>query len=316
MEAKVSIVVPCYNGEKYIVRFLESILGQTYDNLLLILVNDGSNDHTEEIVLEYKDKLNKGGKELIYLKQENQGQAAALNTGLKMIKGEYLLWMDSDDEISENFIETRVQFLESHKEYAFCYGNVEFIKDDESKKVLQVLEERSLISKEQFLENVLYAKNMFFTGYVVRVSAIERILKNGDIYTGRGGQNAQLLIPLVWYYEIPGYVNEGVYRYYVRDSSHSHSKNTSEKIIRQLENYEEIVVQTLKKISDKKSENYIKLVKHYYARLCFGNAVDTKNRILIQRYFKKLRKDGTATKKEWMLWFKYSNFLVRRLLRI
>ena len=63
-------------------------------------------------------------------------------------------------------------------------------------------------------------------------------------------------------------------------------------------------------------ENYIKLVKHYYARLCFGNAVDTKNRILIQRYFKKLRKDGTATKKEWMLWFKYSNFLVRRLLRI
>ena len=87
MEAKVSIVVPCYNGEKYIVRFLESILGQTYDNLLLILVNDGSNDHTEEIVLEYKDKLNKGGKELIYLKQENQGQAAALNTGLKMIYG-------------------------------------------------------------------------------------------------------------------------------------------------------------------------------------------------------------------------------------
>ena len=72
----------------------------------------------------------------------------------------------------------------------------------------------------------------------------------------------------------------------------------------------------MKKISDKKSENYIKLVKHYYARLCFGNAVDTKNRILIQRYFKKLRKDGTATKKEWMLWFKYSNFLVRRLLRI
>ena len=99
---KVSIVTPCYNGEKYLERFLKSILNQSYGNIELIFINDGSTDQTEEIIKKYKEEFDLHNIELTYLFQENAGQAAALNNGLKYVQGDYLLCMDSDDEISEN----------------------------------------------------------------------------------------------------------------------------------------------------------------------------------------------------------------------
>ena len=88
----VSIITPCYNGEKYIKRYMNSILEQTYPYLELIFINDGSNDCTEEIVLSYEEKLQNKGIKFVYLKQKNKGQAAALNSGLKKFNGEYVTW--------------------------------------------------------------------------------------------------------------------------------------------------------------------------------------------------------------------------------
>ena len=75
----VSIITPCYNGETFLHRYFESILAQTYPNLELIFVNDGSTDKTEEIAMSYQKKLCEKGIRYIYLEQENAGQAAALN---------------------------------------------------------------------------------------------------------------------------------------------------------------------------------------------------------------------------------------------
>ena len=95
----VSIITPCYNGEAFLKRYFESILNQTYPNLELIFINDGSTYRTEEIALSYRERLEKRGITYIYEKQENAGQAAALNRGLKLFTGEYLTWPDSDDEM-------------------------------------------------------------------------------------------------------------------------------------------------------------------------------------------------------------------------
>ena len=71
---KVSIVTPCYNGEKYLERFLKSILNQSYGNIELIFINDGSTDQTEEIIKKYKEEFDLHNIELTYLFQENAGE--------------------------------------------------------------------------------------------------------------------------------------------------------------------------------------------------------------------------------------------------
>ena len=122
-ENLVSIITPCYNGEKYLDRYFNSIINQTYRPLELIFVNDGSTDKTEEIVKKYSPLLKKEGIDFIYLKQENKGQAAALNYGLKKFTGEFLTWPDSDDEMLPNCIEEKVKFLKNNLSYEMVRSN-------------------------------------------------------------------------------------------------------------------------------------------------------------------------------------------------
>ena len=72
MSGIVSILTPCYNAESYVSRYLDSVLGQTYPNIELIMVNDGSQDKTEEIVMSYKSKFKQRGIRFVYLFQENR----------------------------------------------------------------------------------------------------------------------------------------------------------------------------------------------------------------------------------------------------
>ena len=87
MGALVSIVTPCYNGETHLDRFFQSILRQTYDDLEIVFVDDGSKDKTREIANFYQCEFEKKGIRFVYCFQENAGQAAALNRGLKYFTG-------------------------------------------------------------------------------------------------------------------------------------------------------------------------------------------------------------------------------------
>ena len=111
MQKKVSIITPCYNGEMYVERMLNSVLEQDYNNIEFILINDGSTDKTEAIVKKYETKFKKKGIDFIYIYQSNSGQAAALNKGLAIFKGDYLTWPDSDDMLSKDSISKKVEFL-------------------------------------------------------------------------------------------------------------------------------------------------------------------------------------------------------------
>lgn len=93
----VSIIVPAYNSSANIGRFLDSILKQTYKNLELIIVNDGSKDNTREIIENFINK-NQNFK-IISVNQENQGMAASRNNGFDISKGEYIWFLDSDMEL-------------------------------------------------------------------------------------------------------------------------------------------------------------------------------------------------------------------------
>ena len=95
MGIKVSIIVPVYNVEKYLVQCIESILVQKLNNYEVILIDDGSTDNSGKICDEYSNKYN----EIVVIHQENTGLSGARNTGIKVAKGEYLMFVDSDDYI-------------------------------------------------------------------------------------------------------------------------------------------------------------------------------------------------------------------------
>ena len=312
----VSIVTPCYNGEKYLPRFFDSVLNQTYTNLEVILINDGSIDRTESIVNQYRHIFAEKGIAFIYEYQNNSGQAAALNKGLKLVTGEYISWVDSDDELMPDFIKKKVEFLEKNLEYVYCYGKAIAVDEGKPDKIVDIFEKRKNNGRYAFFEDILRVRDVFFSGYLVKTAAFEKVILNREIYTGAGGQNAQILLPLGWYYGEPGYVDESVYKYYVRTESHSHSQNSSEKIIQQLYNYEQILLHTLERISDKDVLKYNDIVKGYYAKLRFGNAIDTKKAELIKKHYFELKKTGTATKKDFALYIKYTNRVIRNILHI
>lgn len=112
---KISVIMPAYNAEKYIAEAIESILNQTYTNFEFIIINDGSTDLTEEIILSYKDKR------IVYLKNDkNSGIVYTLNRGLNAAKGEYIARMDSDDISLSTRLEEQLSFMENHPEIGFC----------------------------------------------------------------------------------------------------------------------------------------------------------------------------------------------------
>jgi glycosyltransferase involved in cell wall biosynthesis len=102
----VSIIVPVYNGSNYMKEAIESALKQTYDNLEIIVVNDGSNDNgqTEAIAKSYEDKIH-------YYSKPNGGTASALNLGIKHMKGEYFSWLSHDDQYYPDKITRQVDEL-------------------------------------------------------------------------------------------------------------------------------------------------------------------------------------------------------------
>jgi glycosyltransferase involved in cell wall biosynthesis len=86
----VSIVIPVYNGENYLAEAINSALAQTYQNIEIIVVNDGSTDKTEDIAKSYRNKIR-------YFKKKNGGTSTALNLGIKKMRGKYFSWLSHDD---------------------------------------------------------------------------------------------------------------------------------------------------------------------------------------------------------------------------
>lgn len=106
----VSIIIPAYNAEKWLAECIESLVGQTYKNLEIIIVDDGSVDQTEAICKNYQQKDGR----IQYLKKENAGVSAARNTGLEDASGELVCFVDADDYLDKNVIEIGIKaFLKS-----------------------------------------------------------------------------------------------------------------------------------------------------------------------------------------------------------
>lgn len=124
MNELVSIIVPAYNAEKFLKRSIEAILNQTYRNIELILINDGSTDNTEQICLEYAAKDSR----VKYFQQENHGQGYTRARGIKESKGEYVAFVDADDYMHPQAYEIMLKsLLLDSTDVCVCQWNYEVI---------------------------------------------------------------------------------------------------------------------------------------------------------------------------------------------
>ena len=129
---KVSIIMPVYNSEKYLEEAINSVLGQSYSNFELIIVDDGSTDNSLNIAGEFakEDK-----RVTIIALKENRGFAGARNEGLKRARGEFITGMDSDDIMLPDAIKVRVEFLNSHPEVDLVFGKIDKVIDKEGNPI-------------------------------------------------------------------------------------------------------------------------------------------------------------------------------------
>jgi glycosyltransferase involved in cell wall biosynthesis len=118
----VSVVIPVYNSEKFLEECLDSILTQTYQNIEIIAVDDGSTDSSPDILERYSDKIN-------IISQKNQGLASALNLGISKMKGDWFKWFSPDDVMHSNMIKTLIDEAKNHSDNIILYSNWNIIDD-------------------------------------------------------------------------------------------------------------------------------------------------------------------------------------------
>jgi glycosyltransferase involved in cell wall biosynthesis len=126
-EKLVSIIIPVYNVEKYIEKCILSILQQTYKNIEIIIVNDGSTDRSEKII----NFLSKQDNRISIINKENAGVSAARNSGIEISTGEYIVFVDGDDYISDDYIDYMLDLIESTNT-EFCFSTKCFTRNDEN----------------------------------------------------------------------------------------------------------------------------------------------------------------------------------------
>ncbi len=160
----VSVVMPVYNGEKYLREAVESILNQTYTNFEFLVINDGSTDTTFGIVSSYKDQRIR-----IINNETNIKLIASLNKGLDLAKGDYIIRMDADDVSLSNRIERQVEFMQAHPNIGVCGSFYQTI--DKEEKVIKYP-----IDHNELAVSLLFYNPICHPTVIIRNSVI---LKNG-----------------------------------------------------------------------------------------------------------------------------------------
>lgn len=153
MKDLISVIIPIYNKEKYLDNCLKSIINQSYKEIEIILINDGSTDSSEEICKRYKSKDNR----IKLISTENRGAASARNTGIENAVGKYFSFIDADDYIENTFYETMLDLIKTHNAQIAECGFERITEGEKYTFPKKNQETRVMTRKEALIE--LYGKD-------------------------------------------------------------------------------------------------------------------------------------------------------------
>lgn len=171
MNKLISVIIPVFNVEKYLERCIKSIINQTYKNLEILLINDGSTDKSIEICNRYLEIDNR----IVLLNKENGGLSSARNLGIDKAKGEYISFVDSDDFIHELMYETLVSNLEKNDCDISIIESLDVIEDKDFIFELKNNNNSIVYSKEESIANYLDGKFIPAWGKLYRKELFESI---------------------------------------------------------------------------------------------------------------------------------------------
>ena len=218
----VSIVIPCYNVENCVSNMFDSIIMQAWDDIELIIVNDGSTDKTDLVINEYKPRFLARGFETLVINQENKGLSGAVYAGLKSATGEFVCQVDADDTLEPEYVSTMAGWLSNFPDYEWAACDV-YRVDEQGVRVVRSFrfDAESIITAEHFLLRSMAAawKYMIRSSYMRSCNVLEHY------YAGRkGSQEPQLFLPLAVGGGKLKYFNQPLYRYncFMQEERHSY----------------------------------------------------------------------------------------------
>ena len=256
---KVSLLICCYNGASYIDSCVQCILQQTFLNIEVIFVNDGSTDDSIKLIENYKEAIEKKGMKLHILSQKNQGAGYAASLGLQHATGDFITCFDVDDYLYPESIEKKVQFLIEHPDYDIVRTNGYEVCGDNKK--LFITNENEKCNTNIF-EALLFGQTNNWAGsYMIRANKLWEVYPNHIIPGSRFGQNLQLLLATSYNHK-SGFIDEPLMIYYRNNSSFTGKIKTIEENIKLLDGFKSIREQILYdvlKIKDKKYSNKLNI---------------------------------------------------------
>lgn len=222
---KVSIIVPVYNVELYIEDCLNSLLNQTYSNYEIILINDGSTDNSIEICSKYNDQKIK------IFNQNNKGVSIARNVGISLATGQYIMFVDADDIVSENYIENLITSIEE--------TNTDMVVCGYTKEKTELVNKRNsqeikgeIINANTMLENMM--ENNLQEGYLWNKIFKKSIISDNSLEFEEGVNVWEDLYFVIEYLSKSDKVfaiNETLYYYRTREGSAVNRKETETELI-------------------------------------------------------------------------------------
>ncbi len=272
---RVSIVTPVYNGETHLAKMLDSVLAQTYPDVEMILVDDGSADGTVRAAQNYSEKFEAKGYGYRIVRVEHKNASAAINQGLPFVSGEYLIWPDSDDYLEPESIRRRVDFLRQHPQYA-CVRSLSYYFDEETgTRSEKADEQRGDLKKLDLFWDILESKTFVCCGcYMLRTKAFFEVYPKRRIPEYDVGQNFQMLLPFMYRHQCPT-IEEELYGVAVREGSHSRTVLTQAQEEKKYRDYEKLVDEIAENcgITDRESRERIlcwKARRRYQIALKYG----------------------------------------------
>ena len=155
---KVSIIIPCYNNEKYVAEAIESAINQTYKNIEVVCINDGSTDNSANIIQNYADKYSN----IVFINEENnKGVIYCRNKAIDMASGEYILPLDADDKIDSTYIEKAVPILTNNPNIGIVYCDTQLFGTINEHLRLKEFNKNDIIYENCICNCALFRKSDF-----------------------------------------------------------------------------------------------------------------------------------------------------------
>ncbi|MDF7667520.1 glycosyltransferase [Orbaceae bacterium ESL0727] len=212
MSPSLSIIIPIYNTEKYLSKCLDSIINQTYKDIEIICVNDGSPDNSLSILAEYQQK----DKRIRIINQENAGLSAARNAGMKEARAPYVTFVDSDDFIELNTYELALPYFEDES-VDLVYFSTKIVMEDNTSDYNQSYFIHKYTGKVQLSENIINSMDVCAWNKIYKLSIINKYnirFPHGLLYEDN---------PFFWSYGLVSnsayFIDDQLYNYLIRNGS-------------------------------------------------------------------------------------------------